>query len=46
MLAAKVTRARAVAALKKTSGHVRRAIWLAANEQARRDQPPFTSFTA
>jgi N-acetylmuramic acid 6-phosphate etherase len=37
MLAAKVTRARAVAALKKTSGHVRRAIRVATDEPARRD---------
>jgi hypothetical protein len=37
MLAAKVTRARAVAALKKTSGHVRRAIRVATDELAQRD---------
>jgi N-acetylmuramic acid 6-phosphate etherase len=37
MLAAKVTRARAVAALKKTSGHVRRAIPVATDEAAHHD---------
>lgn len=35
MLAAKATRARAIAALKKTSGHVRRAIRVATDEPAR-----------